>query len=148
MGSKRPDLLTLSAAVAALAIGSASGAEALERPAGGGPRINLPSHSHLFSWERGHGFKRGFPIFIVQREPVIIEREVVVREVAAAVPPPPPPPPPARKPYVIGKSYASLPSGCMKLIEGGVSYYLCSGEWYRQVGSGSGLRYVAVARKL
>ena len=33
----------------------------------------------------------------------------------------------------------------MKLIDGGVSYYHCSGEWYRQVGSGSAVQYKAVA---
>ena len=71
-----------------------------------------------------------------------------------------PPPPPAavplpqgggakeRKPYVIGASYDSLPGSCMKLIEEGVSFYYCSGEWYRQVGEGRGATYRAVARKL
>ena len=128
--------------ILSVAMAMSAEAEAQQR-AGGAPRITLPSHSSHFSWERGHGFKRGFfPIFVVQREvPVIVEREVV-REVAAA--PPPPPPPAPRKPYVIGKSYASLPGGCMKLIEGGASYYHCGGEWYRQTGS----RYVAVAARL
>ena len=63
----------------------------------------------------------------------VIEREVV-REVPVAVEPPQPPPEP-RKPYVIGASYASLPAGCMKMIYEGESFYLCSGEWYRQDGS-------------
>jgi hypothetical protein len=72
--------------------------------------------------------------------PVIIEREVVVREVAAPAPPAPPPP---RKPFVIGRSYAALPGGCMKMIEGGASYYYCGGgEWYRLVGK----QYRAVAQ--
>jgi hypothetical protein len=76
---------------------------------------------------------------------VIIEKEVV-REVPVAAPPPPPAPPP-REPYAVGKSYASLPSGgCMKMIADGASYYLCSGEWYRQVGSGSAAKYMAVAQ--
>ena len=40
---------------------------------------------------------------------------------------------PPRKPYVIGNSYASLPGGCMKMIEEGAHYYYCGGgEWYRQ----------------
>jgi hypothetical protein len=43
---------------------------------------------------------------------------------------------------VIGASYASLPGGCMKWIEGGASYYYCGGEWYRQLGK----QYRAVAR--
>ena len=69
---------------------------------------------------------------------------------AAARPPPPPttpppPPPEPREPYVLGKSYDSLPAGCMKMIQGVQSYYLCAGEWYRQVGEGSGARFVAVA---
>lgn len=89
-----------------------------------------------------HGLHGG--VWIVEREvPVIIEREVV-REVVQAAPAAPPPEP--RKPYVVGKRYASLPSSCMKLIEGGASYYYCgAGEWYRQMGS-RGARYLAVAR--
>ena len=84
----------------------------------------------------------GFPgVWVVERVHVI-EREVI-KEVPA--PPPPEPPPPPRKPYVIGASYDTLPSGCMKMIEGGASYYLCSGEWYRQVGSGSAVEYKAIA---
>ena len=54
--------------------------------------------------------------------------------------------PPPREPYVLGKSYASLPGGCMKMIEDSVSYYLCSGEWYRQVGGGRSAKYKAVAK--
>jgi hypothetical protein len=88
---------------------------------------------------------RGFniPFFYPERE-VIIEpvrqaqdRHEIIREVplrqAQDTPPEPPPP---RKPYVIGASYASLPSGCMKMVEAGGSYFYCGGEWYRQVGSG------------
>ena len=95
----------------------------------------------------GGGFgHQGFfiPYFVERQAPVIIEREVV-REVPVVVEPPPPPPPP-REPYVIGKSYASLPGGCMKMIEGGASYYLCSGEWYRQVGSSRAATYKAIAQ--
>jgi hypothetical protein len=83
----------------------------------------------------------GFPgVYVVERVHVI-EREVI-KEVPAA--PPPEPPPPPRKPYVIGASYDTLPGGCMKMIENGASFYLCSGEWYRQVGSDSGVSYKAV----
>ena len=84
----------------------------------------------------GHGrHHRQVPIYIEERE-VIVEREVV-REVPAPAPPPPPAPPPApRKPFVIGASYASLPVGCMKMIEGGASYFYCAGDWYQQVGAG------------
>lgn len=120
----------------------ASGAEAQQRSAGG-------LHSSLPARHGGmHGRHRVFaPVFLVEREaPVVIEREVV-REVPVAVEPPPPPPPP-REPYVIGKSYATLPpSGCMKMIEGSASYYLCSGEWYQQVSSGGAVTYKAVAKR-
>lgn len=144
-------LLAIGAALAALPTLAVAEANAQQRPVGGGPRITLPSHTNHFSWERHHGFHGG--VFIVEREvPVIIEREVV-RET---------PPPPAavplpeqaqggtkepRKPYVIGSTYASLPpQGCMKLIEDGASYYFCSGEWYRQLGTGRVAKYRAVAR--
>ncbi len=130
-----------------------------ERAVSGGARITLPSQGNsslrtdmppacrngCFSWERGRGFHRGHGFggfIIVERQvPVIVEREVVVvREVPAA---PPPPPPTPRKPYVVGASYASLPGGCMKMIEGGASYYYCGGgEWYRPVGK----QYRAIAR--
>ncbi len=93
-----------------------------------------PSGGHM------HGFHGGF--FVVERE-VVIEREIVHEKPADPLPPAAPPPPPPRKSYVIGKTYASLPGGCMKLIDRGSTYYLCSGEWYRQVGSA---RYKAVAQ--
>ncbi|MDP9422711.1 MAG: hypothetical protein M3Q19_07750 [Pseudomonadota bacterium] len=101
---------------------------------------------HFGGGHFGGGKFHGFPgIFVVERQvPVIIEREVVVREVAPAPPPAPSPEGEGmRKPYVVGRSYASLPGGCMKMIEGGASYYWCSGgEWYRLVGK----QYRAVAR--
>jgi len=90
-----------------------------------------------------HGFFRGFPVFYVEREYVpVVEREVI-REVPAAQPAPPPAPP--RKPYVIGRSYAALPGSCMKMVEGSGIYFLCGGEWYRQVGAG---QYKAVSAPL
>ena len=114
-----------------------------------GPRITIPSQPNHFSWERGHGFKRGFPgVWIVEREvPVIIEKEVV-REVAVTVPPPAPQGEGSkRKPYVVGATYASLPSGCMKMIEQAASYYFCGGgEWYRQVRDGRTPLFKAVAK--
>jgi hypothetical protein len=83
-----------------------------------------------------HRFHRGINngVFIIEdREyaPVVVEE---VRSEPAA--PPPAQPPEPRKPYVLGRTYNSLPGGCMKLIQGGVSYYHCSGEWYRQVAAG------------
>jgi hypothetical protein len=32
------------------------------------------------------------------------------------------------------------------MIEGGASYYLCSGEWYGETGSGRAVTYKAVAK--
>jgi len=87
------------------------------------------------------GFHRGFRggDFVFFEEPqVIVEREIVHEIVERPVPAEPPPPP--REAYVIGKSYSSLPPGCMKMIEGGVSYYHCSEGWYRL----SHGRYVAI----
>ena len=136
---KVPPLLAVVAATAAT-IFAASGAQAQQRSIGGGFRSPPPTHGGGM-----HGRHRFFVPFVYERQdPVIIQREVV-REVPVVVEPPPPPPPP-REPYVVGKSYTSLPSGCMKLIEGGASYYLCSGDWYRQVGSGSAVKYKAVAK--
>jgi hypothetical protein len=147
-------LLHLTAMGAALI--AASQVDAQSRPVGGA-RINIPSSSNNFSWEHGSGFKGGFGhggVWIFEREvPVVVEKEVV----RDAGPPPPlapasgPPPRSGedkRKPYVIGASYASLPGGCMKLIEEGVSFYYCSGDWYRQVGEGRSASYKAVQRKL
>lgn len=126
-------LLAMCAAAAALC----AQADAQQRGVGSGFR-RLPPPPH----HGGHFI--GFPgVFVVEREVVhVIEREVVHED----PPPPPEPPPPPREPYVIGKSYASLPGPCMKMIEEGASYYLCSGDWYRQIGSGSAVQYKAVKR--
>ena len=119
-------------------------AVAQQRPVTGG-RITYPGPANHFSWEgrRGGFHGHGGGVWIVEREvPVIVEREVV-REVAAPPPAPSPEGEGKRKPYVIGASYASLPGGCMKWIEGGASYFYCGGgEWYRQLGK----QYRAVAR--
>ena len=74
---------------------------------------------------------------------VIVEREII-REVPVEAPAPPPPPPAPRKPYVLGRTYASLPPGCMKMIEGGLAYFGCGGKWYRGLGAEG--PYLAVAR--
>jgi hypothetical protein len=142
-------LITMGVAMAAAA---AYPAGAQSRPVGG-PRITYPSH-HNFSWERGHGFHalrqaQDERIFIVEREvPVVVEREVAPPPQAVPLPQKSGGEEKRRKPYVIGASYASLPGSCMKLIEEGVSFYYCSGEWYRQVGDGRSAMYRAVARKL
>ena len=141
----------ISAVVSVVLILAAREASAEDRPVGGVPRNHLPSTNH-FSWEGGHGHGRfhdgfgGGGVWIVDREvPVYVDREVPV-PVPVAVETPAPAPP--REAYVIGKTYASLPGSCMKLIEEGVSFYYCSGEWYRQVGEGRAAMYRAVARKL
>jgi hypothetical protein len=153
-------LLMTGAAMAGLLIFAAAEAGAQQR-ALGGPRIMLPSHANHFSWEGRHGGFHGNGggfgalrhaqdgrVFIIEREvPVIVEREVV-REIPAPekeAHSSAPLSPGQRPRFVIGSSYASLPGGCMKLIEEGASYYFCGGgEWYRQVGK----QYRAVARKL
>ena len=145
----------LLAAIAALPVLAAADATAQQRSPAYGPRINLPGSAgqyyggHWGNRRRG-GHKRGhFANFIiVEREvPVIVEREVVVREVPVAAPAPSAPPPAPRKPYVVGQSYASLPAGCMKMIAGEASYYWCSGgEWYREMAGGNAAKYKAVAK--
>jgi hypothetical protein len=77
---------------------------------------NPPPPRHGGGHHRNPGRHHAFPVFIVEREaPVIIEREVVVREVPVIVEPPAPPPPP-RPAFVIGKTYAALPGACMKML--------------------------------
>jgi hypothetical protein len=84
----------------------------------------------------GHGHSHGNGGFVIFGAPEVYYEREIIREVPVAAPAPPPPPPPPRKAYVIGKLYGSLPGGCMKLVEGGASYFHCSGEWYRQVPGG------------
>ena len=114
------------------------------RRAGGEQRYAGQQDSETTVNETHGGFGNG--VFVVDREvPVYVDREVPV-PVPVAVEPPAPAVP--REAYVIGKTYASLPQSCMKLIEEGVSFYYCSGEWYRQVGEGRGAMYKAVKREL
>ncbi|HEU0309969.1 MAG TPA: hypothetical protein VFR36_01940 [Sphingomicrobium sp.] len=129
-------LFALNAAMSALLIATAPDARAQQGQVGFGHRQlpPPPASGH-------HGFV-GFPgVWVVEREVI----RIVEKPVPAPVPPAPAePPPPPRKPYAIGENYGSLPGGCMKMIEEGASYYMCSGEWYRQVGSGSAVQYLAV----
>ena len=74
-------------------------------------------------------------------EPEVVHDVVVMHDQPAEPPAPPPPPSPPREPYALGRSYGSLPGGCMKMIASGASYFQCSGEWYRQVGA---RRYIGV----
>jgi hypothetical protein len=106
-------------------------------PSQGGVRGS--GHGSMGSFHRGH---RGFAndVFIYE-EPDVVHDVVVVHDEASAAPEPSPPPPTPREPYVIGRTYSALPGGCMKMIEGGASYFHCSEGWYRQVGA----QYRAVA---
>ena len=132
------------AAFVLLAIAAARG-EAQQRAGGGLQVTPIDRYSGMpiggMQGPRGmHRFGFGGGLFVIERDyvPVVVEREVVREEAPA-----PPPPPPARKPWVLGRLYAALPPhGCMKMIQGGASYFQCSGEWYRQVPGG----YRAVAR--
>ena len=143
-------LLAMSAAIAGLPIISATEAGAQQRAVVGGPRNNFSSHGGQFhGGMHGGRFHRGFNsgFLVVDREvPVYVDSNDDANADARAVAPvAPAAPAPPRKPYVIGSTYASLPSGCMKMIDEGVSYYYCGGdEWYKQTGK----QYRAVARKL
>jgi len=90
-----------------------------------------------------HGFNGGFFFYERDYVPVVVQE---ARDDKPADPPAAPAPPPEpRKPYVIGRSYSSLPGGCMKLLEDGISYFNCSGRWYREVSGGGDAQYRAVA---
>ena len=129
--------LALSAAMSAMLIFAASEADARGRVVSGG-WSGPPQHGGGRLHGGHHGGFFAFPGYVVEREVVhVIEREVVVPVEAAPAEPPPPP----REPWVLGQRYASLPGGCMKMIEDGASFYFCSGEWYRQESGG----YRAVA---
>ena len=121
-------LLAARAAMSAWLICVAAQADAQQRRLPDGPRRPAP-------WPRD----RVRDVIIVEREVV---ETVVVEPEGQAVPPEAPaePPPEPRKPYAIGSTYSSIPSGCMKLIQDGAIYYHCNGEWYRPVGS----EYLAV----
>ena len=107
---------------------------------------SIPPQPNMGAFNRGirHGGNGG--VFIIEDREYI----PVIHEVAPEAPPSPPaapaPLPEPRKPYALGRSYSSLPGGCMKMIQDGSSYYYCDGEWYRQLGEGHSAQYKAVAR--
>ncbi len=100
------------------------------------PRTMSGTHDG-FHRQFHHGFNNTLVIF---QEPRLVHDVLVVHDLPAEPPERAPPPAPP-KPYVLGRSYASLPGGCMKIVERSASYFRCSGKWYRQVGA----RYKAVA---
>lgn len=126
IGMKAVHLLMLNAVFAVVLLLAATAAGAQSRAMGPRHWPRPPAHGPFL----GQG-----SVWVVEREvPVVVEREVI-REVPVPAEPAAPPPAPPRKPYAIGASYDSLPGGCMKMIEGGNSYYYCSGgEWYQQIG--------------
>ena len=44
----------------------------------------------------------------------------------------------------MGAYYSSLPSGCVKVIRVGVTYYQCGANWYQPTYSGNNVQYVVV----
>ncbi len=136
-------LAMVSAAICALLVLPAGKAGAQVAP-------NLEIHGTQVSPPPAHpghmrGFRGFFPGFFYV-EPQVIHDVVVVHDAPAEPPAPPAPPPPPRKPFILGRTYSSLPGGCMKMIDRGISYYQCSGKWYRQVGGGGDGPYRAVAQ--
>ena len=147
-------LLALNAALSAMLIVAASQTEAQDRPAGAGPRNPIPSGGGQTGGQMGSGGSTGVgsggnfgrervnDVFLVEEQVVQV---VQPPEEAKPTAPPAPPAvaePEKREPYKIGNSYSSLPPGCMKMIQDGSSYFLCSGEWYQKVES----QYLAVAQ--
>jgi hypothetical protein len=68
-------------------------------------------------------------------EPYTVHDVVVVHDQPAEPAAPPEPPPAPRERWVLGRTYGSLPGGCLKMISGGASYFQCSGNWYRELGA-------------
>jgi hypothetical protein len=142
------------AGIAALLALVPAGASAQVLPGGTlAPVIQQPGHGSLFpspmpqqhgrfgSGHHGHGFGRG-GFILYDDEPEVVHDVVVVHDEA---PGPPPPPPPPRQRWVLGRSYDSLPSGCLKMLTAGGAFFGCSGEWYRQTGNA---QYKAVGSPL
>ena len=159
---KAPHLTAVSAAIAALLAPAPAASQAQQislgvlagplspqpgsgslYPVGGSLYPTPVPRAHDISGSRGfnRGTHRGFNGgFIFYEEPHVVHDIVVVHDQPTPPPPPSPPAPPSPG-HVIGHSYDSLPGGCMKMVERGVSYFHCSGDWYREV---AGRRYEAV----
>lgn len=145
-------LLALNAALSAmLIVAAAAEVDAQRQPAGSGPRNPIPSGGGQGGMggqdglgdpdgrgdRDGRGHKRDGDVFLIDEdvvEVVEVEKEAKPDAAAAAVPAAAPAAVEKREPYKIGNSYTSLPPGCMKLIQDGAFYYLCSGDWYQQLG--------------
>lgn len=139
------------AAIAGLLVLAPAGASAQVLPGGNiaGPLYPQPGSGSLYptpippqTGVRGPGrggghFHHGFGTggFFLYDEPYVVHDVVYVHDQPAPQPVAVEPPPAPREAYVLGRTYASLPGGCMKMVEGGESYFLCSGDWYRKVGT-------------
>jgi hypothetical protein len=97
---------------------------------------SMPAQTGGF--HRHHRFNGGF---ILYERPEVIHDVVVVHDQPPEPPSPPPSPSPPRQRWVLGRSYGSLPDGCLKMLAGSSAFFDCSGEWYRQIGA---RRYTAV----
>lgn len=136
MKALRPDVAALCALAGCASAGALAQVVA--------PVIPGPGHGSLFPTPippqtgmpgaRDGRHHRSGNVFILTDEPEVVHDVVVVHDEAAA-PPPPAAPAPPHEPYVIGRTYRSLPGHCLKLVQGGGSFFHCSEGWYRQVGS-------------
>ena len=149
-------LLALNAVLSAMLILAASQTEAQDRPAGSGPRNPIPSGGGQTGGQMGSGGHAGVgsgsnfgrervnDIFLVEEQVVQVVAPQEEEEAKPAAPPASPPAaePEKREPYAVGKSYSSLPPGCMKMIQGAALFYLCGGDWYQKVDG----QYLAVAQ--
>lgn len=105
---------------------------------------SLPPQTGVPGFHRHHGFHGAI---ILYERPIVVHDVVVVHDQAPEPPSPPPSPSPSkpRQRWVLGRSYGSLPGGCLKMLMGNGAFFDCSGEWYRQVGA---RQYKAVAAPL
>ena len=134
--------ITAIAVPLALPVGALATAQTFVTPRTPPPPPQSVIHGTFGGGFHHHGFGSGG--FILYPETEVVHDVVVVHD-APAEPPAPPPPPPPREPWVMGRTYASLPSGCMKMVEKAASYFYCGGDWYRQVGARA---YKAVSKPL
>lgn len=62
---------------------------------------------------------------------VVVVAAIVSKPPPSTPPPPPsaPPPPPVTSPLPIDATMWQLPSGCLKIVVGGATYYQCGPSW-------------------
>jgi hypothetical protein len=140
---RTPHLTPAIAAMSALLALAPASAQTFVTPRSPPPPPQSVIHGTFGGGFHHHGFGSGG--FILYPETEVVHDVVVVHDAPAEPPAPPPPPPAPKEPWVMGRTYASLPGGCMKMVEKAASYFYCGGDWYRQVGSRS---YKAVSKPL